>query len=387
MARSRGSRTRRTGVPSTPKVPDSPAGVWWRAGCIVLAGIFAYSNSLSGPFIFDDLSSIIENRHIREWWRLGSTLFPEREAPTAGRPLVNLSFALNYAMGGLGVFGYHLVNIAVHLLSALVVFGIVRRTLELPALKGRFAGWSANLGLAAALLWMLHPLNTEAVNYLTQRTELMMALCYLLTLYAGIRAWQAGGVSRQATGAAALRWEAIAVVSCTAGMACKESMATAPLMVVLYDGIFLFDSLKQAIRNRWRFYAVLGMSWIVLAAVLWSGPRVHSAGFSIGVSPWLYLLDQTVMITQYLRLAAWPHELVANYGWVFPATLGHVLPYALFIACLLVLTIVALIRQPRWGFLGAWFFVTLARTSSIVPIATEVGAERRMAFRSSRSSC
>ena len=336
----------------------------------MLAGIFTYSNSLSGPFIFDDQVSIVENQHIRAWWRLGSALSAERELPTAGRPLVNLSFALNYAAGGLGVFGYHLVNIAVHLLNALVVFGIVRRTLELPALKERFAGWSANLGLAAALLWTLHPLNTEAVDYLTQRTELMMALCYLLTLYAGIRASE----SR----AAALRWETIAVVSCAAGMACKESMATAPLMVVLYDGIFLFDSLKQAIRNRWRFYTVLGMSWIVLGAVLWSGPRVHSAGFSIGVSPWMYLLDQTVMITQYLRLAVWPSELVANYGWVFPATLGSVLPYALFIASLLVLTIVALIRQPKWGFLGAWLFMTLAPTSSIVPIATEVGAERRM---------
>jgi tetratricopeptide (TPR) repeat protein len=364
------SRTSRKDVQSTPDIPDSPAGIRWRAGLIVLAGIFAYSNSLSGPFIFDDRFSIVENQHIREWWRLGSSLFPEADTPTAGRPLVNLSFALNYAVGGLGVSGYHLVNIAFHLLSALTVFGIVRRTLELPGLKNRFAGWSTNLGLAVALLWTLHPLNTDAVDYLTERTELMMALCYLLTLYAGIRAWQ----SR----AAALGWEAIALVSCTAGMACKESMATAPLMMMLYDRIFLFDSLKQAIRSRWRFYAALGISWVVLAAVLWSGPRVHSAGFSSCACPWTYLLDQTVMITQYLRLAVWPRELVANYGWVFPATLGDVLPYALFIACLLVLTIVALIRQPKWGFLGAWLFMTLAPTSSIVPIATEVGAERRM---------
>ena len=111
---------------------------------------------------------------------------------------------------------------------------------------------------------------------------------------------------------------------------------------------------------------------------MWSSPRGNSAGFSSGASPWNYLLNQTVMITQYLRLTVWPRALVLNYGWPLPLRLGDVLPYALLITSLLVVTIVALTRQPKWGFLGLWFFVTLAPTSSIVPIATEVGAERRM---------
>lgn len=330
----------------------------WRAAVIAGAGILAYANSLWGPFIFDDMLSVVENQQIRDWRRLGSVLFPERELPTAGRPLVNFSFALNYAFGGLDPRGYHLVNLALHLMAGLAVFGVVRRTLDRLAVGNRPA---ANIGFAAALIWTLHPLNTEAVNYVTQRTELMMGLFYLLTLYACVR-----------------RWNVAAVVSSAAGMACKESMATAPVVVVLYESIFTFGSVKRALAERWRFYAALAGCWMVLGALMWSGPRVHSAGFSSGVSPWTYLLNQTVMIAEYLRRAVWPRSLVLNYGWPIPLTIADVLPYALLVTLLLALTIVALVRWPRVGFLGAWFFITLAPTSSIVPIATEVGAERRM---------
>jgi tetratricopeptide (TPR) repeat protein len=361
-------RTLRRHLPPPATAPAPPTGIRWRAAIIVLAGFLAYANSFSGPFVLDDRASIVENAQIRDVWRLESVLFPRRELPTAGRPLVNLSFAVNYALGGLDVRGYHLVNLALHLLCGLLVFGIVRRTLELPALTGRFGGASLNLGFAAALLWTLHPLNTEAIDYLTQRTELMMAVFYLLTLYAGICALASS------PGA----WRAIAVLSCGAGMLCKESMVTAPVVVVLYDVVFVFESFKRALGERWRFYMALCASWIVLAAVMWSGPRVRSAGFSIGVDPWTYLLNQAVMITQYLRLAVWPRALVVNYGWPLELTLRDVLPQALFVTALLALTVVALVRRPKWGFLGAWFFVTLAPTSSIVPIATEVGAERRM---------
>ena len=365
MARTRGSRTR---LPPGPAAADTPSGLRWRALAIVIAGSVAYSNSLSGPFLVDDQLSIIGNSGIREWWRLGAVLFPGRELPVAGRPLVNFSFAINYALGGLDVRGYHVVNVALHLLCGLIVFGVVRRTLELPRLRARLAPWSTDLAFAVALLWTLHPLNTDAVNYVTQRTELMMALCYLMTLYAAVRAWPTR----------ASLWHAIAVGSCAAGMACKESMVTAPLMVLLYDGIFQFDSLKRAFTSRWRFYAGLATSWILLAVLLWPGPRALSAGFSSGASPWNYLLNQTVMITKYLRLALWPQSLVFYYGWPAQLTLGSILPYGLLVMSLLALTLAALVRWPTWGFLGAWFFVTLAPTSSVVPIATEVGAERRM---------
>jgi len=84
------------------------------------------------------------------------------------------------------------------------------------------------------------------------------------------------------------------------------------------------------------------------------------------------------MIVKYLRLAVWPRDLVANYGWPAPITFGEAVPYLLVVAGLVAIAAFFLARRPHWGFLGAWFFITLAPTSSVVPIATEVGAERRM---------
>ena len=347
--------------------PEPPRRLWY-AGAIVLAGLLAYSNSLSGPFLADDNVAIVHNAQIREWWNLARVLAPQRESPTAGRPLVNLSLAANYALGGLDVRGYHLANLALHCGCALLIFAVVYRTLASPRLRDTFGRYASDVAFCIALIWVVHPLNSEVVDYLTQRTESMMAACYLLTLYASIRA-----ISSRP-----LAWSTLAVLSCASGMASKESMVTAPVMVMLYDRTFLFDSLSAAFRSRWRLYASLATTWGLLAALLRSGPRMYSAGFSTGVSSWTYLLNQCVMLPRYLRLAFWPRQLALLYGMPRALTLSAVLPSALVIVLLLALTVIALIKRPALGFAGAWVFLILAPTSSVVPIATEVGAERRM---------
>jgi tetratricopeptide (TPR) repeat protein len=101
---------------------------------IVLTGLLAYANSFSGPFIADDEATVVENTSIRDLRSTG-VLFPQREVPTAGRPIVNVSFAINYALGGMSVRGYHVPNLATHLLCAVVLFGLVRRTLELARVR------------------------------------------------------------------------------------------------------------------------------------------------------------------------------------------------------------------------------------------------------------
>ena len=127
MSRSRSSRK----TPRTPTTPPaaSPRGLWWRAALIALAGILTYWNSLSGAFILDDQSTIVENLQIRELWNPAKIFAPEQDTAIAGRPLVNLSFAINHAVAGLAVRGYHIGNIAIHIVCALVAFGIVRRTI------------------------------------------------------------------------------------------------------------------------------------------------------------------------------------------------------------------------------------------------------------------
>ncbi|MBM3819594.1 MAG: tetratricopeptide repeat protein [Acidimicrobiia bacterium] len=335
----------------------------WLPLVLAVLGALVYANALSGPFLFDDENSIVRNPQIRQLWPLSEPLSPPRDTPVAGRPLVNLSFALNYAADGLDVGGYHAVNIAIHILAALTLFGIVHRTLRArhaSPLHGNEGSLPTGAAFVCALVWMLHPLTTEPVNYLTQRTESLMALFYLLTLYCAIRGWTAR-----------------AVASCAAGMLCKESMVTAPLMVVLYDRIFVFGSLREAWRARRGLYAGLAATWLVVAAVIATRPRT-SVGFEGAATPWVYLLNQVELIARYLWLTIWPRPLVLDYGLPRPLTLGEVWPEALLVVALGVAAVVALVRWPRIGFLAAWFFITLGPTSSIVPIQTEVGAERRM---------
>ncbi len=340
--------------------PHSPwrRSRWLCVAAIVLAGALTYANSVDGPYILDDQVSIVDNSDIRQVWSTAALRSTAGESPVVGRPLVTLSFAINYAIGGLSVRGYHVVNIGIHILCALVSFGIVLRLHH-----------SIPFAFACASLWMLHPLNSEAVDYLSQRTELMMGLFYLLTLYASVRAHR----STHST-----RWLVAAAVSSALGMACKQSMVTVPVAAILVDRVFFFGSFAETFRFRWRFYTALAVSWLVLVIATVISPTVHSMGFASGVRPWTYLLNQSVMITQYLRLAIWPRALVADYGYPRALVFGDVVPQMLLIASLAGLTLVAFRWRPKIALLAALFFITLSPSSSLVPVATEVGAERRM---------
>ncbi len=334
---------------------------------IVLAGALVYANALAGPFLFDDQSAVVTNARIREL-SLAAAFDPPRETPVAGRPLVQLSLAANYAAGGLDVTGYHVVNVGVHLLAACLLYALVRRTLERRDASPRLRAHAPAVALGSALVWVVHPLATDAVSYVTQRTELLMATALLLTLYCALRAFDAPGRPG---------WVAGAVLACTAGAMSKETMVVAPVLVLLYDRVFLYPSWRQAVAGRRVLYLGLAASWVVLGWLIYTAGR-STVGVGGVAAAWTYLLNQVVIVARYLRLAVWPVDLVLDYGLPRPLTPGAVLGPALVVAAFVVLTLVALWRAPRLGFLGAWVLVTLAPTSSVVPIATEVGAERRM---------
>lgn len=266
--------------------------------------------------------------------------------------------------------GYHAFNLAVHVLAALLLFGVVRRTLELRPAEAGPPLAVPDIACAAALLWSVHPLTSEPVSYLTQRTESLMAMFFLLALYANVRSH----TSRRPAG-----WMTVAVAACLAGAGCKETIAVAPLAIVFYDRVFVFDSLTDALRRRWRLYCGLALTWVALGYLLVSGGQSIAAGFeSTDTSPWTYLLNQPRMLLRYVRLAVWPDSLVLYYGWTPAVRFGDVWQYAAGVVVLLGAIAYALKNRPVLGFLGAFVFLTLAPTSSVIPIATEVGAERRM---------
>jgi tetratricopeptide (TPR) repeat protein len=162
-------------------------------------------------------------------------------------------------------------------------------------------------------------------------------------------------------------------------MLCKESMVTAPLAIALYDRVFLFRSVREALQQRWRLYAGLAATWGVMALVVLGQSRTFDAGFrTLPVSAWTYLLNQTVIVTHYLRLTVWPDALVIFYGWAPPVTIAQIWPYAVFIALAALAVLWVFVREPRLGYCGVFFALTLGPTSSFAPIAGEVGAERRM---------
>jgi tetratricopeptide (TPR) repeat protein len=327
---------------------------------IVLAGIWAYSNSLNGVFVLDDVRAIVQNVTIRSLTPLGESLAPPPRSTVSGRPFANLSFAVNYAISGLNVRSYHILNVGIHLACALALFGVVRRTLLSDRLRDRFSDSATYVAASAALIWVVHPLTTSAVTYIVQRVESLMSLFYLLTLYCAIRA----GAQRA--------WQLAAVLFCTVGMATKEVMVTAPVAVLVWDVIF-----RPGRRIRWGFLCGLAATWIVFAVLVSREFRTPSISLSVATA-WQYLLTQAEVLTQYLRLSLVPSPLVFLYTWPLVTSVRGVIGEAMFMSALLGLTVVGLSQRHPLTFAGALFFLILAPTSSVIPIVTEVAAEHRM---------
>lgn len=352
------------------RLPENRFATLIAAGLIVLGGVAAYANSFNGQFIFDDIGSIEHNPSIRRLWPIWPVLTQGAYATIVGRPLLNLSLALNYAWSGFDVWSYHAVNLVVHLLAALALFGVTRRTLLLPTMPGWVVRDATGIAMFTALVWTVHPLQTESVTYIVQRAESLVGVFYFWTIYC---------VNRGALGRRPILWYALAVVASFLGVVSKEVIVTVPVVVLLYDRIFLSQSFKEVFRRRWGLYCGLAASWGLLALLMrTTGGRDKTAGFGYGMSPWDYALTQFGAIVGYLRLCVWPDPLILDYGTHVAKTIGEVLPQAVCILCLLAVTVVALWNYPKLGFLGACFFLILAPTSTIIPLVTQPIAEHRM---------
>lgn len=339
------------------------------AAALAAAIAIVYARALAGPFVFDDQTAIVGNTTLRALAPLGDVLVQPPDLTISGRPLVALSLALNYAQAELDPRPYRATNALVHWLCALLVFGVLRRTLRSPRLAARFGPRADGLALAGAFLFALHPLASEVVCYVSARTESLMAAFYLATLYLAIRARES---------ARPWGWVAGAVACCALGMACKEVMVSAPLVVALHDWVFWGRAEGRARRVRAATWAGLAATWAVLAALVLEAPRADSAGFEHWVTPLVYLWNQCRVLPRYLGLVVWPHPLLFDYGTPLPLGLHDVWPGALLLAALFALSLFALWRWPAAGFVGIACFAVLSASSSVVPVVSEVGAERRM---------
>ncbi len=349
----RRSPARRPAAPTRQPAPTAqPRPVLWPPLLVTVAVVVAYANTFTVPFVFDD-TGILESPELHALsWRTvaGST-----------RPLVQLSFALNWALGGAAVVGYHVVNLAIHLAASLLLYGIAARTLR------RTDG----AALAIALVWAVHPLQTESVTYVVQRAESLMGLCYLATLYCVVR-----GADAERSGA----WSAAAVAACALGMLCKPVMVTAPILVLLYDRTFRTDSIADAWRKRRALYAGLFATWGILLVVLVGQEHesVATAGFAMrDVTLAEFARSQPGVILRYLFLVVAPYGLVLDYAWP-PAERGLEVALPLLVLTAGIGGVLVAFRDRLWiRFLVLAFLLLLLPSSSVVPIR-DLAFEHRM---------
>ena len=341
------------------------SGTAWRLWFLAATGALLYANSLSAPFVFDDLDWIRHSR-VGELWSVIASLLD------ISRPILVLSLALNYAVGGMNPIGYRAVNIGVHVFAALTLYGIARRSFRCHVLSERYGDSANSLAFAVALIWIAHPLATQAVTYVIQRAESLMALFFLLTLYC---------VIRSATSERRAAWSLAAIACCALGMQTKEVMVGAPLVVWLYDRAFLAGSFAAALRARPALYAGLAATWLLLLLSVEPSTLTGGAawaGFGLPeISTVEYARSQPGVILHYLRLCFWPHPLVLDYGWPVANEVGPILWSTGLVSALGLATLWALWRVPPLGFLGALFFLVLAPTSSVMPII-DLAYEHRM---------
>lgn len=336
------------------------------AACVALLLAAAYGNSLDTAFVFDDEPSIVENSSIRRLLPLGPVLFFEAEGGRThdGRPLLNLSLAITYALSGLAPAGFRLGNLAIHLVNTLLVFDVVRRVLVAGAGMARSPSpWAAGL----AVVWSLHPLHTNVITYAIQRAESLAALGVLAALDASIVALVQGSPPAAV----------IAVAAAILGGLCKETTAAILPVVMAFDWAFCRHRTGlRAIRGL--LYPGLVVNWLVIAAVIVTiGGREGSAGLGT-MSSLDYFFTQCRGIWIYLGRLFWPHVLVLDYGDVPDTSLATTWPFVIGTIGLAGAIIAGFVRRPTLFFLPVAAMLLLAPSSSIVPVATQVLAEHRM---------
>ncbi|MBL8727889.1 MAG: tetratricopeptide repeat protein [Planctomycetes bacterium] len=364
--------SRRSVAPTAAPAAAPPGGsrrAVWPFVLVAGVGLIAYQGTWHNEFVFDDLGAIEENVPLLagDWWHAA---FGPLHQPLANRPLACLTLVVDFALFGQGPFGPHLTNLLLHLGNALLLFAALRRTLQAPNLAGRFDGARATwLAAIVGALWVAHPLGVDAVAYATQRSTLLFSGCLLLALYATVRAHASP---------AAVRWRALAVAATALGMASKEDMVAAPVLLVLFERAFLLPDWR-ALRARVGYHAALAATWLVLGGCLWLGPSNATVGYDTNekVTAWQWLLTQSGVVLGYLWHALVPYPLRGAYGGGVVRDFGDALLPGAAVLVVLGVTLVCWRRRPWWGWLGALFFLLLAPTSTVMPIVTEIVAERR----------
>ncbi len=343
---------------------------------LVLLILPIYSNTFHAAWQFDDKPNIVENTrlHINDLslTSLWNTFFAKAGKDSFFRPLPSLSLALNWYVGQANTFGYHLVNLVIHLLTAFMLFLAVRLLLQTPRLKQRYSKEDAyTISLLSAILWAVNPIQIQAVTYIVQRMAAMAAMFYILGIYYYLKGRQAGQ----------LKTQALFYMACFCSFVCalmsKENAALMPISLILIEIIFISD--VTALRSARRAVPILAVTGLILvflgiAVFLTGALDFLFSGFSTRpFTLWERLLTEPRVLLFYISQIFYPlptrlsitHDIVVSTSLLSPWT---TLPAILTVLLLMGLAAWQAKKSPLLAFAILFFFVNHVVESTILPL-------------------
>jgi tetratricopeptide (TPR) repeat protein len=342
--------------------------------CIALLGIVLYFGIFNAPFIYDDKSSITENERTKDF------SFAIRNISDR-RYIGSLSFALNYRFGGLRTYGYHLVNIIIHIANTFLIYAIV---ILLPRPPGRGAMRSSTvfIAFASAFIFLAHPVQTQAVSYISQRYTSLATFFYLLSFAFFFRArtiQEAPFSSARDASMISGACLALSFISALCALKTKETAATLPFMVIAAE-FFFFGA-----GNKKRATLIFLAAMLALPILVYVVPAFFSGNAApVEVTAHIdaisketgkitraeYMVTQIRVIVTYLRLLFFPVNQTLDYDYpMYRSLLSADVLASAALLLLLIIGIVFLFRKHRVASFGVlWFFIALSVESSIIPI-------------------
>ncbi|MBF0477774.1 MAG: tetratricopeptide repeat protein, partial [Deltaproteobacteria bacterium] len=350
---------------------------------ICLAGALVYAQTLHYPFVFDDDYIIQNNTHIRikhlSLQELSNAAF---KTPVPNRPLEGFTLSLNYYFGKYDVTGYHLTNIAIHLLAGMLVYFVsfltFRRMTEIPnqAFPPPHGSRILVMSLIAALIFVTHPVQVQAVTYITQRMTSLATMLYLLTLLCYIVGRESNVRWQRRT------WWAGCLISGVLAFGAKEIAATLPVVIFVYEWYFFQNLSFNWLKRSFKYLAIPVVVLVLLTFIFSEGKLLHkftSEAYPILSCPtpaftaWERVMTEWRVVLFYLSLLFYPHPQRLNL--LHPITVSHSLfdPITTFLSLLAILGCLSLAlaaarRHRLLSFCILWYFINLVIESSVIKL-------------------
>ena len=335
-----------------PEVDAVRPATWLLLAGLVVLGVIAYCNSFGAPLVFDDLLSIQKNPGVR-FGEFGRD-------PFAGRWLLYVTYTLNYMWTGQDVWSYHLVNLVLHLLDGILIFFVALRIFERAIGVGRRQRIWAFL---AAGFFLVHPVQTEAVTYISQRSEMLSAIFFIAAFWIFVR-WPENKIG--------ILLSLIIAIPFLLALSSKETAISLPAMMFLYDFIFISDGSIRAMASRWTFYATYLLGGVAVGYYLVTVTLRQSVGPTLQghLSSSHYFYTELRVMTRYVYLIFLPIGQRLDYNYRPSASFlePSVVLSFLFISAILVFAWRIRSKHKVFSFSIFWFFLALAPTSSFLPI-------------------